>query len=331
MRNVIQRGWGVAAAKSVTIIAESYDIPKEQDQFEFLRTRHKNAYDYLMQIDPKTWRCTAWMNYDILPPRYGIFTNNASESANNMFKDARKGSWLYMVDKMLDITIRRNAEMKEKYKLYNLKDEVVKKTRDHIINLYNVTAGFEVLLIDEETGEFKVNRTEYRFGERAISHCVIPDKQYCTCGKWQVRDYPCIDGIAYFRHIENEPVQNILIKHVSQLYNCRSLFHLYKKNIKPVIISTLLGDGKTLGPNKRKNKTAGRPKVKRIRFRSKFERPEDSTITCKLCTRRGHNKRGCPNKHLYESTIAAAIATPGNANPAEVAAEIDPGYARNMM
>ena len=42
------------------------------------------------------------------------------------------------------------------------------------------------------------------------------------------------------------------MKHVSPLYNCRSLYHLYKKNIRPVIISTLSSDKTTLGPKKRK-------------------------------------------------------------------------------
>lgn len=205
-----------------------------------------------MNIDPKTWRSTAWMGTEILPPRYGILTSNSSESANNMFSDARRGSWLYTIDTMLNIMIRRNSELQEKYKLYNMKDQVVNRIKNHISTLYNVTAGFEVLLIDNKIGEFKINRSEYKFGQKALSHSVIPSQQWCTCGKWQDREFPCIDGIAYFRNYENETLENILMKHVSQLYNCRTLYHLYKKNIKPVIISTLTSDGTTLGPNKRK-------------------------------------------------------------------------------
>ena len=76
--------------------------------------------------------------------------------------------------------------------------EEIKHIKDQIQNLYNGTTGFEVLLIDDELGEFKVNRSVYRFGERPPSHCVIPSKRWCTCGKWQDREFPCIDGIAYF-------------------------------------------------------------------------------------------------------------------------------------
>ena len=62
-----------------------------------------------------------------------------------------------------------------------------------------------------------------------------------------------------------------------------------KKNIKPVIISTLTADGTTLGPNKRRKRQSGRPEVKRTRFRSKFDKPEDSNVTCQTCTENGHN------------------------------------------
>ena len=230
-RNVIQRKLGIYAAKAVRIIAECYDKPKEQKQFEILLNKNKKAYNYLMAIEPNTWRSTSWMGSDGLPPRYGIYTTNASESANNMFADARKGSWLYTIDTMLDIMIKRNAEFQDKYKNYNDSDKVVKRIADHIKNLYNVTAGFEVILVDEDIGEFKVNRTQYKLSDKSISHSVIPSNQFCTCGKWQDREFPCIDAIAYFKNYERETLENILIKHVSPFYNCRSLYNLYKKNI----------------------------------------------------------------------------------------------------
>ena len=123
-----------------------------------------------------------------------------------------------------------------------------------------------MLLIDEEIGEYKVNRKEYKFGEHAVSHCVVPSQQWCTCGKWQDREFPCIDGIAYLRNCENETLEGILMKHVSPLYNCRSLYHLYKKNIRPVIISTLSSDKTTLGPKKRKKKLSGSSKSQKNPF-----------------------------------------------------------------
>ena len=104
----------------------------------------------------------------------------------------------------------------------------------------------------------------------------------------------------------------------------------HQKNIRPVIISTVTLDGTTLGPNKRKRNQPGRPRVKQIRYCSKFEKPaEDSTISGKLCTRKGHNQQNCPDKHLTEATLQQARQT--NSDPADVAAAIDPGYARTIM
>ncbi len=249
-RNVIHYGWGIVAGKMVTKIGETYDFTKEIQYFEELQKKSKKAYNYLMSIDPQTWRCTSWLDEQILPPRYGIYTSNVSESANNMFKNAPDGSWLDTVDTMLDIMIKRNSEFQEKYKLYQNKDQVIPRIANHIKKLYSVTAGFQVIKIDDDIGEYKVNRTEYKIGDKPPSHCVNPNNRWCSCGKWQDREFPCIDAIAYYRNYENESLDGILTKYISPFYNCRSLFHLYKKNIKPVIISTLRNDGKTVGPNK---------------------------------------------------------------------------------
>ena len=119
------------------------------------------------------------------------------------------------------------------------------------------------------------------------------------------------------------------MKYVSPYYTSRSLYYLFKRNIKPVVISTLKADGETSAPNKRRKNQPGRPKNKRMRYRSKFESAEDSTIACSLCTRRGHNKRRCPYKTEIEQQLAAAATS--NLGDAERAAAIDPGYARNIM
>ena len=84
-----------------------------------------------------------------------------------------------------------------------------------------------------------------------------------------------------------------------------------------------------MGPNKRRKRQSGRPKVKRTRFRSKFDKPEDSNITCQICTENGHNARTCPNKQAIEAT--AVRARQENLDPATVAAAPDPGFRTNIM
>jgi hypothetical protein len=72
-----------------------------------------------------------------------------------------------------------------------------------------------------------------------------------------------------------------------------------------------------------------------MRFRSKFENPEDSNITCSLCGTRGHNKRRCPHDNETEqSNMARTTATTSaqsNLTDAKHAAALDPGFAQNMM
>ena len=228
-RNVVQYGWGIVAGKSVSKIAQTFDFTKEYQYFEELRQKSKKACDYLSNIDPKTWRCTAWMGNELLPPRYGIYTSNTSESANNMFKEARQGSWLDIIDTMLDITIQRNAALFEKYKTNQNKQKVVSVISNHIKNLYNVCSGFVVTKIDDDLGEYKVNRSPYKIGDKPPSHCVNPKNEWCSCGKWQDREYPCIDAIAYFKNSEHESVENILMKYVLSYYTSRNLYYVLKK------------------------------------------------------------------------------------------------------
>jgi hypothetical protein len=224
---VLQHGWGIVVGKSVSKIGETFDFTKEQQYFDELKEKSKKAYNYLQSIDPKTWQCTAWLGTEALPPRYGVYTSNASESANNMFKEARHGSWLDTIDTMLDIIIKRNAELQQKYITFQNKEKVVSKVANHIKHLYNVVAGFVVTKIDDD--EYKVNQKSYKFETQPPSHLVNPKEQWCSCGKWQDWEFPCIDAIAYFRNYENESVDNILMKYVSPYYQSRSLFYLYKK------------------------------------------------------------------------------------------------------
>ena len=330
-RNILSNKWGIEASKCITKIGETYSKPTEDHWLNLLKKHSKPAYNYITAIEPSLWRCTSWVRHDRLPPRYVIYTSNASESANNMFLHARKATnWLDTIDRILDIIIRRNDELFTKYKNYNTRDEIVPKQASHLKKLYNIVPSFEVLKIDEDTGEFKVNRSVYKVGERSVSHCINIIKKECTCGKWQDRCYPCIDAMAYFRKYEHYTLANIMAKEVSQFYNCRSLYHLYRKNIKPVIISTLTPDGETLPPGETNKRRAGRPKKKRMRNRSIFEDPEDSPIICSFCDGHGHNIRGCQLKHQMMS--AQSTSTSGTQlDDAERAAALDPGYDRNMM
>jgi hypothetical protein len=54
-----------------------------------------------------------------LPPRYGIVTSNASESSNKMYKGARYGKWLNILDTIWNITGDRTTKKYQFAKLRN--------------------------------------------------------------------------------------------------------------------------------------------------------------------------------------------------------------------
>ena len=108
----------------------------------------------------------------------------------------------------------------------------------------------------------------------------------CTCGKWQNRELPCIDAMAYFRNYKQQSFPFILENTISSFYTYNSLQNLHKDNICPVIIPTLGRDLVTLPPNliKRKRST-GCPKKQRLQKRSKFVSEEESNVIWSICNK----------------------------------------------
>jgi hypothetical protein len=73
-------------------------------------------------------------------------------------------------------------------------------------------------------------------------------------------------------------------------YKCeqKMLSHL----ITPVVIDSLVKDGKIQPPATTNKQQSGQPKKQRILNGSKYE-SEDSTVVCSLCNLRGHNWLTC--------------------------------------
>jgi hypothetical protein len=172
----------------------------------------------------------------------------------------------------------------------------------HIQKLFDVCGSFEVLTIDESMGDFKINRSPMHVGETGISHCINVKNRTCTCGKWQDHEFPCINALAYFRNNEGKILREIVETKVSPLYNCMTLYLLWKTNINLVIISTLENDPNVLPPtlDDTQKRQPGRPVKKRFQPRSKFPNPKDSTITCKKCNQPGQNSKTCEIRKIIE-------------------------------
>ena len=106
-------------------IGKSFDIRTEMAGLESMLKISPEAVNYCLSIDPKLWRCTEWTKNMELPPRYNMYTSNISESTNSMFDSTREHSWLYTIDCILNLMIRRHDEKFKLYKNFSDKNEVV--------------------------------------------------------------------------------------------------------------------------------------------------------------------------------------------------------------
>ena len=224
-----------------------------------LQNHSVSAFKYVTDIIPNTWRNTCWNLDDSLPPRYGINTSNISESSNSMFEKARDCSWLDSIDIMLDIMSNRIYLLKKKYIRENACD-IVAPIVGHLKKLYDASAGFVIIGTDDNEALFRIKRTDLSLTESRVWHDIDITNQTCSCGKWQEREYPCIDAMGFFRNHELLTFDKIVSTKVSVYYNYDSLQALYKENISSVSLSTLVSDGVTMPPKNQRKRQTGRPK-----------------------------------------------------------------------
>jgi hypothetical protein len=263
----------------------------------------------------------------VMPPRYGIVTSNTSESVNNMFRAARDVNWMDCVDIILDIMSTRISKLQTKWKDFPKKKVVgaatelkirfdasdtcsisllpgsipIFKVTDRRVALASVAVppvvvpGIQHVTDDgpQETPVLpEVLPVPTRLGERNAVHTVSPLSRHCTCGVWQDYLVPCKHACAVFKQQYQLSFNDIQEKHVHPYYTCGSLHELYSNNIFPVCIDNLEHDKVTLPPEVRV-RSAGRPRIKRVRRRSEYADPADSKVRCSVCKERGHNKRTC--------------------------------------
>jgi hypothetical protein len=158
----------------------------------------------------------------------------------------------------------------------------------------------KVTQLDEVTKLYQVTRTQQTPNKYIRSHNVEVINRWCSCGKWQEHDVPCIDAVAYYCIHEEKPLDYIFEKCIHAWYKYESHQKLFSKNIVPVVIDQLVMDGETCPPNNKGKWQAGRPKVRHIQNRSKYTVAEESPIICSLCQQRGHNKKTCLARRVLD-------------------------------
>ena len=253
-----------------------------------------------------------------MPPRYGIVRSNTSESVNSMFKPVCDVNWMDCVDTNLDIMSTRISMLQTKWKdipknkvigaatevkiRYDASDSCsvsllpggvpVFKVTDRSVTGSAAVASVVVPGLDETPVVPEVTPVLTLLGARNAVHTVTPLARQCICGVWQEYLVPCRHACAVLKqeyHLSWDDIQN---KHVHPYYTCGSLHELYSNNISPVCTDNLEHDGLTLPPQVRV-RSAGRPRIKRMRRRSEYADPSESKIYCSACNQLGHNKRTC--------------------------------------
>ena len=322
--NVAQR-FGQASAREIITIAKTYSARYAAHLVNEVRRHKPEAAEYIDDITD-LWKSSQWMQPQfnplnrtvVMPPRYGIVTSNTSESVNSMFKPARDVNWMDCVDTILDIMSTRISTLQMKWKdvpknkvigaatevkiRYDASDSCsvsllpgsvpVFKVTDRSVTGSAAVASVVVPGVDETPVVPEVIPVPTQLGARNAVHTVTPLARQCTCGVWQDYLVPCRHACAVLKqeyHLSWDDIQN---KHVHPYYTCGSLHELYSNNIFPVCMDNLEHDGLTLPPQVRV-RSAGRPRIKRLRRRSEYADPSESKIHCSACNQPGHNKRTC--------------------------------------
>jgi hypothetical protein len=185
--------------------------------------------------------------------------------------------------------------------------------------LYFPITAYEVTRINEQN--YSVKKYDATIREHRNAHIVNVHEKSCTCGIWQDTELPCLEAMVYFRKVLGKPFADILLEDVSPFYTFWALQNLYDENVHPVAISTLEPDENTLAPVGVERRQPGRPKERRVRFRSKFTYPKkDCPIICSKCGRRGHNKKTCEIHKALEEAAKKRIAEKKSAERAASAA-----------
>jgi hypothetical protein len=87
--------------------------------------------------------------------------------------------------------------------------------------------------------------------------------------------------MAHKRIVENKTLKEILELPFSPLYSYQFLAKMYKENICPVVIDTLISDNTTKPPPESSVRQAGRPRNKRRQQQSTSEKERKKFVTNK--------------------------------------------------
>ncbi|KAG7350640.1 MULE transposase domain containing protein [Nitzschia inconspicua] len=267
IRRNVESNHGKKYASMVTALSETTSLPEKRALLTQLQQKSPGAYKYVTDINAKRWMDSAWLEDETLPPRYGFWNSNISESANNMFQDARNGNWLDAIDGIL---IKMSLRITKSQSEYEGKDGVV----DNILGLatkrWENCVGCRVYASGNDGETYSVYQKLGGESEEEALLKVRPVDCVCDCGKWQAIGVPCVHGMAYFRYQMKWRLEDVLDQAVDEYYKYRTQRELYRRNFVPVWRHLLEPDMMTLPPDGAARRMPGRPKTVRLRKTSRY-------------------------------------------------------------
>ncbi|KAG7356965.1 MULE transposase domain containing protein [Nitzschia inconspicua] len=302
IRRNVESNHGKKFASTVTALSQTTSLPEKRALLTQLQQKSPGAYKYVTDIDANRWMDSAWLEDEKLPPRYGFRNSNISESANNMFYDARNGNWLDAIDGIL---IKMSLRITKSQSKYEGKDGVVGSILGLATERWEKCVGCRVYASGNDGETYSVYQKLGGELEEESLLKVRPVDCVCDCGKWQAIGVPCVHGMAYFRHQMKWRLEDVLDQAVDKYYKYRTQRELYRRNFVPVWRHLLEPDMMTLLPDGAARRMPGRPKTVRLRKNSRYaHEPEKSPTICSRCHQPGHNVRTCVRREAVKKRNA---------------------------
>ncbi|KAH7858712.1 hypothetical protein Vadar_027038 [Vaccinium darrowii] len=246
---------------------------------EEMKKADLRAYEWLNARPVINWSKSQFDTF----PKCDIVLNNLSERFNSAILPARDKPIITMLEKIRSIIVE--STKKRKTAMLRYKDPICPKIKKRL---------------DKQ-------RDEKRWISRYFGHQLFqvegPNQQFkvdlrmktCGCRRWELTGIPCVHAIAAYNKLKLDPKD-----YVDDWYKVDTNLSTYDNLLGPINGRELwpTTDGPKLLPPDVKKRT-GSPK--KARRREPDEEVPNFTklsrrgvkMTCSLCGKTGHNKRGC--------------------------------------
>ncbi|KAK2647227.1 hypothetical protein Ddye_022422 [Dipteronia dyeriana] len=265
---------------------EELEVLDQQETTDEIGAINPVVESWLQEIEPKHWSRYA---YDHVI-RCDHVTNNMTETFNSMIETHKASSYLELLEFIRRMVMRKFQERKEECQEWNsflphrVNAKILKNSKQSRVLTIIAARNMKYELLGPNEG-YAVKLGEYR----------------CQCGSWQVSGIPCRHAKAAVKDKVSEYVHQCLTKSASMQTYSGTIHPIPDQKRWPEVPAYLLIEGQTehIYPPP-STVQPGRPKTQRKREPDEGPKGGKSgTVTCKLCSQVGYNKRTCKNKKKY--------------------------------